>query len=152
MKKIICAVAVISLLIASCASKDLATIGKCELKVTCESVFEGDKLTDDKRAVIPEDGIIFLGLAEIKEGDTAFDVLKRTMQDEKIHIEFSSSPAYNVIYVEGISNLYQQDLGEMSGWLYRVNGESPDVAMSAYKVSDGDRIEVYYSCNFMEEM
>ncbi|MBQ7794614.1 MAG: DUF4430 domain-containing protein [Clostridia bacterium] len=70
------------------------------------------------------------------------------MREHGIHIEFSKTPAYNSVYIEGIGNLYQMDCGDMSGWLYRVNGEIPDKGSSEVYIKDGDRIEWLYSCNF----
>ena len=37
------------------------------------------------------------------------------------------------------------DYGEMSGWMYRVNGEFPDVGCGAYQLRDGDVIEWLYT-------
>ena len=41
--------------------------------------------------------------------------------------------------------------GPNSGWVFRVNGEFPDVAMSDYQLSDGDVIEVLFIANYMDE-
>ena len=41
--------------------------------------------------------------------------------------------------------------GPNSGWLFRVNGEFPDVTMSDYQLSDGDVIEVLFTANYMDE-
>lgn len=35
----------------------------------------------------------------------------------------------------------------MSGWIYKVNGTAPNRGASAYKVSDGDAISWYYTCD-----
>ena len=41
--------------------------------------------------------------------------------------------------------------GPNSGWVFRVNGEFPDVAMQDYQISDGDVIEVLFTANYMDE-
>ena len=82
-----------------------------------------------------------------KKGDTVFDVLKREMHSSKIHLEYSMTPVYDTAYIEGIGNLYEFDCGELSGWLFRVNGEFPGVGCSDVILSDGDIIQFVYSCD-----
>ena len=57
-----------------------------------------------------------------------------------------STPVYNSVYIEGINNIYEFDCGELSGWLYKVNNESPGVGCSLYKLKDGDVVEWIYTC------
>ena len=69
------------------------------------------------------------------------------MKSAKIHLEFSKTPAFNSMYIEGIANIYAFDAGELSGWVYRVNGIVPSYSCSEYIVADGDNIEFIYTCN-----
>ena len=62
-------------------------------------------------------------------------------------MEFVNTPIYNSAYIEGINNLYEFDAGELSGWMYCVNGEFPNYGSSGYKVKPGDKIEWHYSCD-----
>ena len=55
--------------------------------------------------------------------------------------------AYNSAYIEGIHNLYEFDCGQLSGWIYKVNGWSPNYGCSRYDLADGDVIEWQYTCN-----
>ena len=55
-------------------------------------------------------------------------------------------------YVAGISHLYEFDFGNLSGWMYRVNGFFPDVACGEYQLSDGDRIEWLYTCDLGRDL
>ena len=52
-------------------------------------------------------------------------------------------------YVRSISKdgktLSEFDNGENSGWLYKVNGDLPDVGLRSYAIKDGDRIVWYYT-------
>ena len=41
--------------------------------------------------------------------------------------------------------------GPNSGWVFRVNGEFPDVAMQDCRLSDGDVIEVFFTADYMDE-
>ena len=124
----------------------------CTLYVRCDDVFNNlNKLSDEKRKVVPEDGIIFdkEELAFI-EGESVFDVLKRELIRAGIPFEFQKTPMYDSYYIEGIGNLYEFDCGDMSGWLYKVNGIKPTYGCSEYKLKNGDRVEFLYSCNFLD--
>ena len=125
----------------------------CAVSINCKKITENiDKLDEEKRFLVPPDGIILAEtIIEFTEGETAFDVLKRVTRENNIHLEFSETPMYNSSYIEGINNLYEFDCGSLSGWMYRVNGIKPNVGCSQYTVKNGDKIEFYYTCNFMED-
>lgn len=121
----------------------------CTLSVNCSTAVKNiSKLSPEKRAFVPENGVIF---AEKKvvfyEGESVFNVLSREMKQNKIHMEFENTPVYKSAYIEGIANLYEFDCGELSGWMYSVNGEFPSYGCSRYKVKEGDRIEWIYTCD-----
>lgn len=129
-------------------AKDIKTELTCSISVTCDAVLKNkDRLNPDKLQVVPENGII-LGekVVGFEEGESVFDVLLRTLRDNKIHIEFKETPGLDTAYIEGIGNIYEFDLGDMSGWGYTVNGESPNVGCSNYLVKDGDSIKFEYIC------
>ncbi len=121
----------------------------CTMSIDCSSVFDNmDKLDQSKLEVIPKDGVIYAPQkVSFYEGETAFDVLLRETRANKIHLEFESTPAYDSQYVEGISNLYEFDCGELSGWMYRVNDWFPNYGFSRYQLKDGDKIEWIYTCD-----
>ena len=124
----------------------------CTLSVSCEQILENmSSISEEKKDLIPDDGIIYSPkeVAFVK-GDTAFDVLEREMKENNIHFDFEDMPMYDSVYIKGIGNIYEFDLGELSGWTYLVNGKSPMVAISQYEIKDGDRIELVYSCNLMQ--
>lgn len=121
----------------------------CTLSVRCDNILKNmEWLNPEKRELVPKDGIIF---AEKKvtfyEGESVFNVLLREMKRNKIHMEYVNTPIYNSAYIEGINNLYEFDCGELSGWIYKVNGKKPDYGCSRYPLSDGDRIEFIYTCS-----
>jgi len=117
----------------------------CTLLVECKTAIGR---FDEKQDILPPDGIIYEETqVPFNEGDTVFDVLKREMRNNKIHLEYSMTPVYDNAYIEGIGNLYEFDCGELSGWMFRVNGEFPGVGCSDVKVRNGDRIEFVYSCD-----
>ncbi len=119
------------------------------LSVTCHSIHNNMHLFNmDKIDVLPEDGIIY-ATKEVTfyEGESVFNVLLREMQNAGIHMEFEMTPIYNSHYIQGINNLYEFDCGELSGWMYRVNGWFPNYGASRYMLKDGDKIEWIYTCD-----
>ena len=125
----------------------------CTLSVSCKAVLDNmETLKEGKKGIIPPDGVIFEEkTVEFFEEESVFDVIHREMKNNNIHFEFVNTPMYNSAYIEGIGNLYECDCGDYSGWMYSVNGIKPTYGCSEYKVKTGDRIEFYYSCNFMNE-
>ena len=57
------------------------------------------------------------------------------------------SANYGSVYVQGINNLYEFSCGELSGWMYRVNGVFPNYGCSKYVLKDGDVVEWVYTCD-----
>lgn len=122
---------------------------KCTLSINCAVIFDNlDRLDPEKTELLPEGGVIF-PTTEIAftPGESVFDLLLRTVQQEKIHMEFVSPPGYQSNYIEGIANLYEFDCGELSGWIYKVNGVVPGYGSSRYQVAEGDKIEWCYTCD-----
>ena len=121
----------------------------CFLSVSCKTLLSNmSKLAPEKHSLVPVDGVIFAQKeVEFFLGESVFDVVKREMVSNKIHFEFSTTPAYNSSYIEGINNLYEFDCGDLSGWIYTVNGKTANYGSSSYQLSDGDDVEVLYSCD-----
>lgn len=122
---------------------------KATLSVTCKTIHNNMHLFNkDKLDVLPDDGIIYpTKTVTFYQGESVFDVLLREMQNNKIHMEFEMTPIYNSHYIQGINNLYEFDCGELSGWMYRVNGWFPNYGASRYMLKDGDKIEWIYTCD-----
>lgn len=126
----------------------------CSLTVRCDILLNHlSELEEGKAALVPEDGIL-LSVEDVAftEGESVFDVLKRELQARHMHLEFSESVLYDSVYIEGICNLYEYDCGELSGWTYRVNGETVSYGASECPVSDGDVIEWIYSCDLGNDL
>ncbi len=122
----------------------------CYISINCSDIVKNmDMLVKGKEKLVPADGVILAKTAvSIKDGDTVFDILKRVVKDNSIHLEYSYTPVYDSYYIEGIANLYEFDCGDLSGWLYNVNDEYINVGMSQYDVSDGDIIKIWYTCDY----
>ncbi len=96
---------------------------------------------------LPQNGVILAKTSvSAYEGDSAFDVLCETARVYDISVEYEGTAAGDEFaYIEGIAYLYEYDYGELSGWIFLVNGETPNVGCGAYRVADGDEIVWYYS-------
>ena len=120
----------------------------CTISIRCKTILGNmDKLKEGKNRYVPSNGVILAtSSVEFRDGETAYDVTKRACSATGIQIEASYSPVYGSYYVEGINHLYEFDCGEMSGWLYRVNGWTPNYGCSEYKLKNGDSIVWDYTC------
>lgn len=129
------------------ASEASSSERACTITITCANLVGNlDRLPEAERGLVPADGLLLAKTEmEFSDGDSVFDVLKRAAKDNKIQMEYSTSPAYNTAYIEGIGNLYEFDAGSASGWCYTVNGDEPDVGCSQYALSDGDDIVFAYT-------
>lgn len=120
----------------------------CTLSVLCDLAIKANKLDEDKLFMLPADGIIYSEkMVEFTEGETAFDVMLREMQENGIHMEYQNTPGIGAVYLEGIANLYEFDCGELSGWMYLINDKILSVSCSKYVIKDGDKIEFRYTCD-----
>ena len=126
----------------------------CTFSIECSTILNNlADLDPDKRELIPSNGII---LAPTKvtfyEGESVFDLLQRVCKEKEIHLESSWAPVYNSAYIEGIHNLYEFDCGELSGWMYRVNGWYPNYGCSRYQLVDGETVEFRYTCDLGKDV
>ena len=119
------------------------------LSIRCDTLLDNlDTMNQEKVELVPADGVIMPATkVTFLEGESVFDVLKRETKERKIHMEFSFTPMYNSAYIEGIHNLYEFDGGNLSGWMYKVNGWFPNYGASRYQLKDGDLIEWVYTCD-----
>ena len=109
---------------------------------------ENVKQDPPKQGIVPADGtILSTTTVTFSEGESVFDVLQRVCRDNGIHMEYSWTPMYNSAYVEGIANLYEFDVGSLSGWMYKVNGWFPNYGCSRYQLKDGDTVCWVYTCD-----
>ena len=110
------------------------------MEIRCDTVAGAEEY-------LPADGVI-LAKTTVSAGgeDSAFDVLRETARAYEIPIEYEGTAAGDEFaYIEGIAYLYEYDYGELSGWIFLVNGETPNVGCGAYRLADGDEIIWYYT-------
>lgn len=121
----------------------------CTLSVRCDTILNNIGWLDSEKVdIVPKDGVVFAEkTVTFYEGESVFNLLVREMKRNKIHLEFENTPIYNSAYIEGIENLYEFDCGELSGWMYKVNGWFPNYGCSRYQLQAGDKVEWVYTCD-----
>ena len=78
------------------------------------------------------------------EGATVYHVLIEALAEAGMSQVGAESGYVRSISKDG-KTLSEFDNGENSGWLYKVNGDLPDVGLTSYAIKDGDRIVWYYT-------
>ncbi|WP_336772063.1 S-layer homology domain-containing protein [Paenibacillus sp. MMO-58] len=100
-----------------------------------------DKLTINKGYTVANTKI------ELREGDTAWSLLKRVLDSKGLTYEYVFTPKYNSAYVQSIAGDGEFDHGSGSGWMYNVNGVYPNYGASLYELKDGDKLQWRYTTN-----
>ena len=115
------------------------TIGSVTMSIRCD-ILKGKELNEH----IPEDYCI-LDTTEfrISDGESVYDILLEAAKKYSISVEHEGGS--DIVYISGINYLYENDYGDLSGWVYKVNGILPSVGCGGYKLKDGDVIEWCYT-------
>ena len=121
----------------------------CTFSISCATILNNwDDCDESKKPLVPADGVILpTTTVTFTEGESVFGVLQRLCRENGIHMESSWTPMYNSAYVEGINNLYEFDVGSLSGWMYSVNGWFPNYGCSRYALQNGDVVNWVYTCD-----
>lgn len=121
-------------------------IGTVTMSIRCDSI-AGEGAAEH----IPADGVI-LGDTEfsLSEGETVYDILIEAARRYGVQVEHNGSgPA---AYIIGIDCIYEFEYGELSGWVYTVNGETSSSGCAGHVLSDGDVIRWIYTCELGREL
>ena len=119
-------------------------VGTVTMEIRCDTI---TGRTDSE--YVPADGVILPPTVfDIEAGDTVFDILTEAAQTYGIQVENkgSAGSSHGMVYIAGINYIYEFDYGDLSGWVYHVNGITPSRSCGEYELSDGDRIEWLYTC------
>lgn len=125
------------------------------MSIDCKTILDNMENLEEGLEDYVGDGIILEDKEYVlREGDTVFEMLKRVTSYNKILIEYQGADKniYNSIYVKGINHIYEYSCGELSGWVFLVNGEQSDISCGKYKLKDGDKIQWIYSCNLGRDL
>lgn len=121
------------------------------LTIRCDTILDHWESLDPAlrfEKYVPQDGVILARTEYVlRDKDTVYDILDRALRHAKIPMECIYSENYASVYVQGIHHLYEFSCGELSGWMYMVNGEFPNYGCSKYELRDGDEIVWCYTCD-----
>ena len=125
------------------------TKNEVSFEIECKKILKKKELwKNGLEEVIPASGIYYSGKCSFTAEESVYDILKRITKENNIALDSEVTPMYGTYYVKGIGGLYQFDCGSKSGWMYSVNGMTPNVGASNYQVSNGDVIVFYYVCEY----
>jgi len=98
-----------------------------------------------KKEHIPADGIVLDTVTiEVPEGASAYEQLAAAVRAYEIQMESEGSS--RSAYVRGINYTYEFDFGDLSGWMFEVNGKFANIGCGEYKLSEGDAVRWVYTC------
>ncbi|MDE5994640.1 MAG: DUF4430 domain-containing protein [Oscillospiraceae bacterium] len=116
----------------------------CTVQVECKSIL-GKKNKFKKDISLVRDGVLLYPVKVYLDDDaTAYDALKKACAENGVALNEKNS-AFGV-YIAGIGGIDEKDCGPQSGWVYTVNGQSPSVGLSNYKIKNGDSLVLSYVC------
>ena len=129
--------------------KETAEKLSCTISIECHSVLANKNLVKNPGILACAGNGTILPATEVEftAGETVFDVLKRVCTTKHIPLSFQFTPLYGSYYIQAINGLEEFDVGELSGWMYQVNGRHPNFGCSSYTLEDGDIIEWQYTCD-----
>lgn len=78
-------------------------------------------------------------------GKTVGDVTLNSLMSKGISVE-STGSGYS-LYISAIAGIREKEHGKNSGWIYFVNGNSPQVGCGSYKLNKDDKVVWKYSSN-----
>lgn len=90
-------------------------------------------------------GMLYDGGGTVEKGVTVYEALVDTGLDLSV---ISSSGS---TYVDGIGGVVASETGSNAGWLFTVNGESPNVGADGVTIADGDEIVWTFTSDYTKK-
>jgi hypothetical protein len=121
--------------------------GTVTMTIRCDTILDEEEFG----LYTPDDGSILDETTfTVSDGDTVYDILLEASKAYDIPID--NTGGESSAYIAGIQYIYEYDYGDLSGWMYRVNGVFPEVGCGNYVLADGDRIEWLYTKNIGKDL
>ncbi len=79
----------------------------------------------------------------LAEGSTAADLIVKALDAAGMRSVGAGSGYVKSVTKDGVT-LAEKEKGPNSGWMYMVNGKSPQAAINGYKLQSGDTVKLYY--------
>ena len=113
-------------------------VGTVTMSIRCDTVAKENRIILDNKSF------------SIDADDTAYDILIEAAKEYQIKIDNKGTK--EMAYISGIDNLYEFDYGDLSGWMYYINGKEQSVGCSEALLKDGDNIEWRYSTSLGKDI
>lgn len=120
----------------------------CSIEIRCDVAvkFKDSIQNEGVKNSIPSDGTIMKKTSyKIPVGQKVYDFLMQACVDNNILVTANNG------YVTSINNLSEKAISYGSGWMYKVNGISPNVGALSYTLKEGDNVLWYYVNNGKDE-
>ena len=89
----------------------------------------------------------------INNNTTVYDVFKKVLKENGI--TWKESNKLGTVYIESLTRngvtLGEFDNGNLSGWMYTLNGTHPDLGVAQQFLENGDRIVFHYTDDYTKE-
>lgn len=89
------------------------------------------------------------GSVRICNDATAEQALKTAAENGGMKLDIRDGYLRAVSYKDTTLNQYDQ--GVNSGWIYKVNGKTPNMGIADYKLTGGETISLYYTADYTKE-
>lgn len=89
----------------------------------------------------------------VKAGDTAMKALEKAADQLDLELDGASQGYIREINRRGYSGLREFDMTSQSGWMYKMNGEMPNIGASQYTISNNDEsMEWGFTLNWGQDL
>ncbi|MCQ2496397.1 MAG: DUF4430 domain-containing protein [Lachnospiraceae bacterium] len=112
------------------------------MSIRCDNILKTDNpgtytKNEDKGCILETTSFEFF------EGETVYQLLIEAARAGKITVYHTGGE--EMAYIVAINNLKEFDYGDLSGWIYTVNGVQARVGCGSYILSAGDVVEWHYT-------
>ncbi|AVM42964.1 DUF4430 domain-containing protein [Fastidiosipila sanguinis] len=122
---------------------------QAELNIDLRDILRNkDSISEDVVKKVPESGYLTKSKKiSVEKGSSAWDVVKNYLDEN--NIPYDAQESQFGVYIKGVNNIHEFDAGKNSGWMYNVNGKTPNVGVSGYTLTDGDKVKLFYVVDYM---
>ena len=95
------------------------------------------------------------GSYEVRINSTVWDLMQQVQKNANGKVKFLARDSQYGTYVEGVTydgtTLSEFDNGNLSGWMYTLNGKHPEVGVAAQFLNDKDAVVFHYTDDYTKE-
>ncbi len=95
------------------------------------------------------------GSYEVRINSTVWDLMQQVQKNANGKVTFLARDSQYGTYVEGVTydgtTLSEFDNGNLSGWMYTLNGKHPEVGVAAQFLNDKDAVVFHYTDDYTKE-